>query len=80
MEYNVGPEERRVRFVLGGVLLVLAVGSLLAYFSGAWSSTQTTVGIVAATAMVLSAVMFVTGQAQTCPVNAAVGRNSYRRD
>jgi Mg/Co/Ni transporter MgtE len=80
MDYNVGPEERRVRFTLGGVLLVFAVGALLAYFSGVWTATQTTVGIVAATAMVLSAVMFVTGQAQKCPVNAAVGRNSYRRD
>ena len=69
-----------MRFALGGVLLVLAVGALLAYFSGAWTATQTTVGIVAATAMVLSAVMFVTGQAQKCPVNAAVGRDSYRRD
>ncbi|WP_255197220.1 YgaP family membrane protein [Halorarius litoreus] len=78
MDYNVGARERTARFAFGSVLLVVAIWALYAYFAELWTATQTTVAIVAATAMLLSGVLFVTGQTQKCPVNEAIGRNSYR--
>ena len=74
MQKNVGGYDRTARFVLGPILIavgVAALGGLLTLAAG-------TLGVVLAGAAVLiGAVLTVTAMTQTCPLNSAIGLNTY---
>jgi hypothetical protein len=70
MEKNVGGTERIARLVVGALLAVAGVAALLGYWAAG--------AVVGGVALVVGAVLFVTGTAEKCPINEAAGRNSYR--
>lgn len=65
MRKNVGSYERIVRLLLGGVLTYLALTRLQGKATGK-------------VAMMAGLNLLTTGASQRCPVNAAVGRDTYR--
>lgn len=75
MEKNVGGYDRLARLVAGPVLLAVglaAVGGFLTLAAG-------TLGLVlAAAATVVGGVFLVTGIIQKCPINSALGMDTYR--
>jgi hypothetical protein len=70
MEKNVGGLEEGIRTTLGWLLLVFSIGSLRGAIRTRPSLT--------AGALVLGAILTVTGLTQTCPVNSLLGRNTYQ--
>ncbi|WP_277552507.1 YgaP family membrane protein [Halobaculum limi] len=76
MEKNVGGYDRIARFVVGPVLIVVggaALGGFLTLAAG-------TLGLViAAIALLVGAVLTVTATTQKCPLNAAIGLNTYEK-
>ncbi|MEF8856006.1 MAG: DUF2892 domain-containing protein [Haloplanus sp.] len=76
MQPNVGGTDRTVRLVLGALALLSSM-AVVAYGGGLTGDLQ----VVAASAMlVFAAVMFATVGARRCPINAALGRNTCRRE
>ena len=74
MQKNVGGYDRRARFVLGPALIVVGLAS----FAGLVALSSGTLGFVLAGAAVLvGAVLTVTATTQKCPLNAAIGMNTY---
>lgn len=74
MEPNVGGADRTVRVILG-VLALLSSMAVVVYGGGLNSGLQV---VVSGALLVFAAVMFATVGVRRCPVNAALGRNSYR--
>jgi len=75
MEKNVGGYDRTARFVLGPILLILGVAA----FSGILTLASGTLGLViAGVALLIGAVLTVTATTQKCPLNAAIGLNTFR--
>lgn len=71
MEKNVGGLDRNARFVIGALLVLAGVLIYLDYLA---------YGVVAAVvAVVIGAILLVTGYAQKCPINQAAGINTLRR-
>lgn len=76
MEMNVGGYGRLGRFVLGGLLV-------LAGIAGYAGMVRVAVGpvpqaLAALILVVIGAVLLVTGYARKCPINSALGRNTYK--
>ncbi|MDX1747838.1 MAG: DUF2892 domain-containing protein [Halobacteriales archaeon] len=71
MEKNVGGLDRTARLVIGGLLLVGAVVAFAGYTT--WGVT------VAAAALVVGAILLVTGATQKCPIHQAVGINTFKK-
>ncbi len=78
MEKNVGGYDRIARLVLGPVLGTVSLAALAGYLSLAIGPLST--GIVAALFGLISLVFIVTGATQKCPLNRALGVNTYRSD
>lgn len=74
MERNVGGLDRTARIVLGVLLGVVSIGVVV---FGGGLSFQTLV-FASAVALLLGAFLLVTAGTETCPVNSALGRNTYR--
>ena len=74
MEKNVGGYDRIVRFVAGPLLVVVGLAALGGFIT-LWSGT---LGVVAAAILALvGAVLLTTAATQKCPLNAALGMDTY---
>ncbi|MFC6720516.1 YgaP family membrane protein [Halobacteriaceae archaeon SHR40] len=75
MQNNVGGYDRIARFILGPILIIVgaaALGGLLTLAAG-------TLGLVlAGIAVFVGAVLTVTATTRKCPLNAAIGLNTYK--
>lgn len=76
MERNVGGTEKTLRVGLGVAFGVVAM-AVVAWGDGLGTTVQIA---VVAVALVVAVAMLATASAETCPINAAVGRNTYRGD
>lgn len=65
MDKNVGGIDRAGRIVIGVVLAIAGIAA----FAGYWEATA----IVGGAALVVGAILFVTGTTQKCPINEAAG-------
>jgi len=75
MKQNVGGYDRLARFVVGPLLIVVGVAAL----GGLVTLASGTLGLVAAGVAVLAgAILTVTAATRKCPLNAAIGLNTYR--
>ncbi|WP_129112862.1 YgaP family membrane protein [Halegenticoccus tardaugens] len=75
MKKNVGGYDRIARFVVGPILLVGGAAA----FAGALTLATGAVGaILAAVALVAGAVLIATAITQKCPLNRALGVDTYR--
>lgn len=72
MEKNVGGIDRTGRIVIGGVLVIAGIAALAGY----WAIGAAVGGI----ALVIGAVLLVTGTTQKCPINDAVGIDTTERE
>jgi hypothetical protein len=76
MEKNVGGYDRIVRFVVGPILILTggaALGGLVSLAAG-------TLGLVlAGVAVLVGGVLTVTATTQKCPLNSAIGLDTYER-
>ena len=76
MQKNVGGYDRGVRFVLGPILILAGVAA----FAGLVTLAGGTLGLVLAGAVVaVGAVLTTTATTQKCPLNAAIGMNTYKQ-
>lgn len=76
MQKNVGGYDRSVRFALGPILILVGVAA----FSGLVTLSGGTLGLVlAGAAVAVGAVLTVTATTQKCPLNAAIGMNTYKQ-
>lgn len=71
MERNVGTLDRNVRIVLGVLAGLVGVLALTGYLAAS--------ALVAALAIAIGAVLFVTGTAQRCPIYAGAGINTAEK-
>ncbi|MFC7079748.1 YgaP family membrane protein [Halorussus caseinilyticus] len=72
MQKNVGGFDRTVRLILGPVLLVVVLAWLLGAIAlELW---------LAAVALLVGAILTVTGLTQKCPANSLLGMNTFRRE
>lgn len=70
MEKNVGGLDRTVRLILGAVLLVVALAALVGVVTlELW---------LVAVALLVGAILTVTGVVQQCPANRLFGLDTYR--
>lgn len=75
MEKNVGGYDRMARFVVGPVLLVVGLAGL----GGLLTLAAGTTGVALAVgALLVGAILTVTATVQTCPLNRALGINTYK--
>jgi hypothetical protein len=75
MEKNVGGYDRIARLILGPLLIVVAAAA----FGGYLPVLSGLVGAAAVWAVLLVGVVFVvTGATQVCPLNRALGVDTYR--
>lgn len=75
MEKNVGGYDRRIRFIVGPVLLIVGIAAV----AGLFSIAAGTVGaVLAVLALVVGAVLTTTAFTQTCPMNSMLGINTHR--
>ncbi|AZQ13783.1 MULTISPECIES: DUF2892 domain-containing protein [Halorubrum] len=75
MQKNVGGYDRSVRFVLGPILILVGIAA----FGGFVTLSAGTLGLVlAGAAVVVGAVFTATATTQKCPLNAAIGMNTYK--
>lgn len=74
MERNVGGSDKTARIVLG-VLLGIVSMAVVAWGGVFGTTTQI---VVAALALVVALVLLATASAESCPINSAIGRNTYR--
>jgi hypothetical protein len=75
MEKNVGGFDRTARFVVGPILIIVG----LAAFGGLLTLAAGTLGLVlAAVALLVGIVLATTAATQKCPLNRALGMNTYR--
>jgi len=75
MEKNVGGYDRIARFVVGPALIIVGAAAMLGLFTIAAG----TLGLaIAAVALLVGLVLTVTATTQKCPLNNALGVNSYR--
>lgn len=72
MRKNVGGADRTARIVLG-LMLVGMMMVTVAFGEGLGTTTQ---GMVAIVLLLVAGVLLATVGAETCPVNAALGRNT----
>jgi len=76
MEKNVGGYDRLARFVVGPVLIVVGAAAL----AGILTIATGTLGLtLAALGIVVGAILTVTAATQKCPLNNALGFDTYRR-
>ncbi|MFB6360196.1 MAG: DUF2892 domain-containing protein [Halobacteriales archaeon] len=71
MDKNVGGLDRTGRLIVGGIVTLAALASFAGFY-------QLGLGIGLA-AIIVGAILLVTGTTQKCPLNQAVGINTYRR-
>jgi hypothetical protein len=75
MQKNVGGYDRSARFVLGPMLILAGVAA----FAGLITLSGGTLGLVlTGAAFVVGSVLTITATTQKCPLNAAIGMNTYR--
>ena len=75
MARNVGGYDRIARLVVGPLLVLLGAASL----AGVVAPATGTLGLALAVgALLVGAVLTLTGVTQRCPLNALVGTNTYR--
>lgn len=71
MDRNVGGLDRTGRLVIGAVLVLGALAGLAGFVE-----LGLTLGLAA---LLIGAILLVTGTTRKCPINEAVGRDTYRR-
>ena len=76
MERNVGGTDKTARVVIGVALGVVS----MALVAGGDVLGTTNQQLLAALALLAAAILLATAGAETCPINAAVGRNTYRSE
>lgn len=76
MEKNVGGYDRIARLVLGPVLGTISLAALAGFVALGVGPLST--GVVAALFGLVSVVFIVTGLTQQCPLNRALGLDTYR--
>lgn len=75
MQKNVGGYDRIARLVVGPLLVLVGAAA----FGGLFTIAAGTPGLVlAGAALLVGAVFLVTGITQKCPINAALGIDTYR--
>ena len=74
MDRNVGGRDRTARIVLGAGLFV---GSMVLLTLGTGLAADTRL-LVSTAALLAGSVLLATAGAETCPANAALGRDTYR--
>ncbi|WP_101294296.1 YgaP family membrane protein [Halegenticoccus soli] len=75
MQKNVGGYDRIARFVVGPILLIVglaAIGGFVTIAAGTLGA------VLVAAALVVGAVLTVTAVTQKCPLNRALGIDTYR--
>ncbi|MFB6211807.1 MAG: DUF2892 domain-containing protein [Halobacteriales archaeon] len=72
MDKNVGGIDRTGRLVIGGLLGIAG----LAVLGGFWALG----GTIGLFVLIVGAILLVTGTTQKCPINAAAGLNTTKRD
>lgn len=71
MEKNVGGLDRTARLVIGAILVLAAIAIYTGYLA---------LGAIAAlVAVVVGAILLITGATQQCPINRAIGRDTLHR-
>jgi drug/metabolite transporter (DMT)-like permease len=70
MEKNVGGIDRTGRIIIGAILAIAGIAALLGYW-GAGAA-------IGAVALIVGAILFVTGTTQKCPINEAAGINTRK--
>ncbi|WP_254543264.1 YgaP family membrane protein [Halomarina pelagica] len=78
MQKNVGGYDRIARLVLGPILVAVALAGLFGVVGLAIGPVSTL--IVAVIAGLVGVVFLVTGTTQKCPLNRALGVDTYRGD
>jgi hypothetical protein len=77
MEKNVGGYDRTARFVVGPILVLVGLAAL----GGLFTLAAGTLGLVlAAVALLVGLVLATTAVTQKCPLNRALGLNTYREE
>lgn len=74
MEKNVGGYDRIARFIVGPILIIVggaALGGVLTLAAGTLGA------VLAGIAVLIGAILTVTATTRTCPLNAAIGLNTY---
>ncbi|MEF8842656.1 MAG: DUF2892 domain-containing protein [Haloarculaceae archaeon] len=75
MKKNVGGLDRKARFVVGPILVIVG----LAAFGGVITLGAGTLGLaLAAVALLVGVVLATTAVTQKCPLNNVLGMNTYR--
>lgn len=72
MDKNVGGIDRTGRIVIGVVIAIAGIAALTGY----WAAGAVIGGI----ALVIGAILLVTGTTQKCPINEAVGIDTTKRE
>ncbi|KTG29680.1 YgaP family membrane protein [Haloferax profundi] len=75
MEKNVGGYDRIARFIVGPVLIIVGAAALAGFLTIA---TGTLGLVVAGAALLVGAVLTTTAVTQKCPLNNALGFNTYK--
>jgi hypothetical protein len=75
MEKNVGGYDRIARLLVGPLLVLVGAAALGGLFSVAGGTLGLAIAVVA---ILVGAVFVVTGITQKCPLNNALGLNTYR--
>lgn len=74
MDKNVGGYDRTVRFIVGPILIVVGAAAL----GGFLTLAAGTLGVAfAGGAVLIGAVLTVTATTRKCPLNSAIGLNTY---
>lgn len=75
MEKNVGGYDRRIRFIVGPVLLIVGIAAVTGLFSIAAGTVGTALAVLA---LVVGAVLTITAITHTCLVNSLLGVDTYK--
>lgn len=71
MDRNVGGLDRQARIVIGIILAVAGIAAVLEYWE---------IGVaIGAVAVIIGAILLVTGAAQKCPINQVVGVDTTKK-
>ncbi len=75
MEKNVGGYDRIARFVVGPVLIVVGIAALAGFLTVAAGIVGTVLAVVIA---LIGGVLLTTAVTQKCPLNRALGLDTFR--
>ena len=77
MERNLGGTDRTARIALG---VLLTIAGMLIVSAGGGPETPASLKVLAGVLLVVGGVLFAVAGTQKCPVNAVLGRNTFREE